>query len=530
MKNSFDREKLKHLTKDEESLNEILNIIQESLSENYSKEELIFFEEINNFFVRTSDYSWSITYSNDSAQNFISGTIEKLTGYKAKDLEKKPGQLLFIVHEDDKGEVKRIYTEAENRGKKNIFKVIYRIINKDERTLWIRENICVKRDDDGNAEEIFRLLCNISDIKEVESELRESLEKLQELNSTKDKFISIVSHDLRAPFTSLLGFSEILLNEEDLSREERREYLNYIYDASKTQLALVNHLLDWSRLQSGRLQIDTQRIKLRTMVSNCVSSLTGAAIRKSIDIKTEISKDLHVNVDDRLMQQVITNLISNAIKFTPEKKSVHITANQFKQGMVELIITDQGVGIPEADQSKLFRIDEKHSTAGTKGEKGSGLGLMLVKEIVEKHGGQIWFYSKEGEGSEFHITMPEAKNIIMLVEDDKIVRSLYLKIINMAVPTYEIVQASNGYEAMTMLMQKSPSLLITDHEMPLMNGIQLLEAIRKRESNKNIPVIVISAEFTKEIKNKYKALGVDYMLPKPFENEDLIEQIQKSMN
>ena len=345
----------------------------------------------------------------------------------------------------------------------------------------------------------------------------------------KDRFLSIVSHDLRAPFTSLLGFSEILLNEPNLPFDERIEYLKYIYEASKTQLQLINHLLDWSKLQTGKITLEPKRINAKALISNCISVLTGAAMRKDIELKSDFPPDVFIFADERLLTQAVTNLINNSIKFTGEGKKIYVSINTFKEGMSEIVVRDEGVGISEENQDKLFRIDKKFSLEGTSGEKGSGLGLALVKEIIEKHGGDVWFYSKLGEGSEFHITVPEAKNVVVLVEDDVTLRQLYKKMITNLISNFKIIEAENGYEAMSIILNQSPSLVITDHDMPLMNGIQLVEAMRKKDANRNVPVIVISAKLNDDITKRYRELNVDKIITKPFKQAELIKCIKESV-
>jgi len=330
---------------------------------------------------------------------------------------------------------------------------------------------------------------------------------------------------LRAPFTSIIGFSEILLNEKDLPELERQEYLSYIRDAAETQLELVNHLLDWSRLQSGRITLDLKRLNLKIIVSNAISQLTGIAIRKGITVNNLVPDNFSINADEKLILQVLTNLIGNSIKFTPTGKQIYVSADNYKTGFIEIIVKDEGTGIAEKDINKVFKIGEKFTINGTNGEKGSGLGLILVKEIIEKHGGNIWFYSKEGEGTDFHFTIPEAKNIVLIVEDDPDMLNLYHKILNKYLPNFDIIEAANGYDAIRIIVNKIPSLVITDHEMPLMSGIQLVETLRKKDENKNIPVIVVSAKFNESIKQTYLNMGVNKLIPKPIEGKILADII-----
>ncbi|NJD22443.1 MAG: hybrid sensor histidine kinase/response regulator [Melioribacter sp.] len=305
--------------------------------------------------------------------------------------------------------------------------------------------------------------------------------------------------------------------------------MRYIYDASKTQLELINCLLDWSRLQTGRIKIDPVRLNVKTMVSTAITPLTGDAVRKNIDVKIDIPPDLNINADERLISQAVYNLTSNAIKFTPEGKEVLVSSSRFKEGMIEFVIKDEGLGIAEENQTKLFKIDQKFSLVGTTGEKGSGLGLTLVKEIIDKHGGQIWFYTQLGEGSEFHFTVTESKNIILLVEDDKEVRTQYKNIIEQALPNFEVNFADNGYQAIGLYHDMIPTIIITDHDMQLMNGIQLVEAIQKKESNRTVPIIIISEIINDDISKKYNKLGVDRIITKPVDNDKFIQMIRECL-
>lgn len=310
-----------------------------------------------------------------------------------------------------------------------------------------------------------------------------------------------------------------------MPEQEKREYLNYINDASKYQLQLINYLLDWSRLQTGKIAVEAKRMNIKSLVSQTSSYLSGSLIKKQIKFNVKVPQDLFLIADEKLINQVLSNLINNAIKFTPEGKSITVSAARFKKGMVEIIVSDEGTGIAEEDKDKLFKLDEKFTTKGTIGEKGTGLGLTLVKEIVEKHGGEIWFYSQKGEGSEFHITVPEAKNLILLVEDDSSTRALYKRLLAKVTPNFEIVEAENGYEAISLISENIPSLVITDHSMPLMNGYQLVEAIREREETKHVPIIVISANINSDLKQKYSQLEVEQIVLKPFNKEALSQSI-----
>ena len=511
----IDLEKLKSWAKDENSFVELVDYIK-----NQRNSSLPILPYLKDFFI--------IEKNRKSTRPLnISESIKDVLGYTSAEIEGMPGGLFTLVYEEDISMVKRNIGEFEINPKNNSMQHVFRLVNKEKNPVWVKEIVSVERDEHGRILKELSFVCNINSIKESEEKYKSEAIHLKDINKSKDRFISIVSHDLRAPFTSLLGFSEILLNENELTEEERQEYLTYIHDASQNQLQLINYLLEWSRLQTGRIQMEIKRLNLRVVVSTCIASLIGNAIRKDIELKHDIDENIFIQADEKLISQAITNLMSNALKFTPKGKSVTVAANRFKEGAIELIVKDEGRGISEKDQDKIFKIDEKFTLEGTEGEKGSGLGLTLVKEIIERHEGEIWFYSKINEGTEFHITLPEAKNIILLVEDDAALIELYKKSIDKALPEYEVVRSPNGYEAMTTIMKSLPTIVITDHDMPLMNGYQLVEAIRKRDKNFSIPIIVISAKMTTELEEKYQQMGIAKILSKPVEQDDFINTLKE---
>jgi PAS domain S-box-containing protein len=479
-----------------------------------------FFSGIKNIFV------WSLKKVHDGELIYYSDNVVEITGYTGEEIQNFPGRINAIVVDEDFQIVKKTFADFANDPSKKFVTLIYRITRKDKVVIWVQESIAVERDNNGNVEEYFGLVADITSLKEEEISMCNLLENYKELNSSKDRFISMLSHDLRAPFTSILGFSEILINEPNLSYDERLEYLNYINDSSQNQLQLVNYLLDWSRLQTGRIRIEPQRLHAQTIVFNCISSLTGNAIRKSLEIKVHIKDSLYIQADERLLTQVITNIISNAIKFSTEGKTIEVSADTFNENFVEFIVKDEGIGISDANKIKLFKIEKMFSTEGTKGEKGTGLGLSLVKEIIEKHNGNIWFYTELEKGSEFHFTIPSSPNIILLVENDLTERELYEKILKENFPLFHVIGVKNGYEALNHLLSQLPSLIITDYELPLMNGTQFIQSVRKEDKGSRIPIIALVPELSEEVRRQYQALGINTVLQKPVDNELFSEKIQ----
>ncbi len=528
MNNSLDiLDLLKQHAKNEESFGELLTLFTQNKELNFWNSRGLF--DSNGIKCTFDGYYWTHFDLQDIFKMQYSDSIEKILGYTGKELNAMPGKLLSRVHQDDFEIVKHNYTNIITGSDKSDLNIQYRVLSKENKLRWISETFYVEKTANGEVTSCNSISNDISEFMSNQTNLEAQCEDLKSDLDERDKFINIISHDLRSPFTSLLGFSEILINEPNLSETERNEYLSYIHESGKTQLQFINHLLDWSRLKTGKIKIEPKRVNLLDIISNRVSLATRSAISKDIDIKIGISPDIFVSADERLLGDSVTNLLTNAIKFSEKHKLIFVGANKFKEGMIEVIVKDEGIGISEDNQAKLFRIDQKFISKGTQGEKGSGMGLNLVKEIVDHHEGEVWFYSKVGEGSEFHFTIPQAQNIILIVEDDLEIRHLYKKLIDNCHIDYRVIEASNGYEAMSQIFSEMPSLIITDHDMPLMNGVQLVEAIRKKDRRNAIPVVVVSAKFDDEIKAKYRQLGVEILIEKPFDSLEFTDHIKSSL-
>lgn len=245
--------------------------------------------------------------------------------------------------------------------------------------------------------------------KQDEQILQENEKRLRELNATKDKFFSIIAHDLKSPFNSIIGFSSLLtrhVNEGDL--EGIRRYATIIQDSSQQALDLLMNLLEWSRSQIGRMEFTPEEADISALISQSVGVLIGAAQQKQIAIHKQMPASLVAWADKAMINAILRNFISNAIKFTNPGGTIVISAEQTTEEL-QISVVDNGVGISKESIDKLFRIEETHSTLGTQREKGTGLGLLLCKEFVDKHGGRIWVESAVGEGSNFSFSIPRKK-------------------------------------------------------------------------------------------------------------------------
>jgi PAS domain S-box-containing protein len=242
--------------------------------------------------------------------------------------------------------------------------------------------------------------------KKDEDELKRYSEELHELNKSKDKFFSIIAHDLRSPFYGLMGLTDILKSEyEDLRPDETKAYLDELYSSTSNLYTLIENLLEWSRIQSGKMTFQPEVIDFKELLEEVISVLHQTAQLKSISIDKFITDCFMIYGDRAMIRSLMQNLISNAVKFTHKGGSINISCSKINDEKVEVKVKDSGVGINEDKISKLFRIDENISSIGTNKEKGTGLGLLLCKEIVEKHGSDIKVSSEIGKGSCFSFTL-----------------------------------------------------------------------------------------------------------------------------
>ncbi|RJP72765.1 MAG: PAS domain S-box protein [Ignavibacteriales bacterium] len=232
-------------------------------------------------------------------------------------------------------------------------------------------------------------------------------EEMKELNQTKDKFFSILAHDLKSPFAGIIGYLQILLEDYySLSEEEKYTFIKSIDELSHNVFSLLENLLEWSRIQTGRMSFKPTLFNLLEELDMTISIIRETAKNKNITLDCFIDNKINVNADKNMMYTIIRNLLSNAIKFTNPSGKVTITVNEVNDE-IEFSVSDTGIGIRKENLSKLFKMDTAISTKGTANEEGTGLGLLLCKEMIEKHHGRIWVESEVGKGTSFRFTLPK---------------------------------------------------------------------------------------------------------------------------
>lgn len=285
----------------------------------------------------------------------------------------------------------------------------FRYKRKDNVYRWLMMN-GIPRFNDNNIFLGFIGTCiDITQQKEDEEIIKKFNDELENANQNKDKFFSIISHDLRSPLSGIMSLLDIIVTDYDsLGEEERKEILFEAAKTSKSTYTLMENLLDWSRIQTGKISYEPQNISL-TQILNGIKNLYYQKLKeKGISLNYDFDPEVFAFADNNMTETIFRNLISNAIKFSKEFGLILVSFD-LNDDFIQIKVKDTGIGMDENQLSKLFKIDQTHSTVGTSGERGTGLGLLLCKELVEKQEGKIWIESTVGSGTTFYFTLPKAK-------------------------------------------------------------------------------------------------------------------------
>jgi len=271
---------------------------------------------------------------------------------------------------------------------------------------WFNAKISPRRNAQGDLTGITIVSRHITERKEAEQRLRQQKEELNELNATKDKFFSILAHDLKNPFSSLYSLSQVVdQNYQNLEEEDKLIALKRIHHSAELIYNLLENLLTWSKSQSGRIEYAPTQFDLSTQIQENINLHRIPAEKKGIRLRSSVKDICTAYADPQMINTVLRNLINNAVKFTDSGKEVEVCVRE-EEKFLEVEVKDQGVGISPENLAKLFRIDVKYKTTGTSGEKGTGLGLILCHEFIQKNFGAIWCESELGKGTSFYFTIP----------------------------------------------------------------------------------------------------------------------------
>ncbi|MCD4791890.1 MAG: PAS domain S-box protein [Bacteroidales bacterium] len=339
----------------------------------------------------------------DAPGNFIwiNEGFTRLYGYDLPELCNKLGGNLFEV--STYPEIKSIFNKCITEK----VSVSYEssVFSKTGEKIWVQTTITPILDEQNTVVKLIAIDSDIRKLKEAENEILKQHDELKKLNATKDKFFNIIAHDLRNPFNSLLGFSKLLLqNLKNRNFEKSYTFAEIIMKSSLKTFELLENLLSWSGSQTGKIEIQPENQDIKKLIDNNIDLLKNSAENKKITLSANLKNSLIVFADSNMVNTILQNLITNAIKFSDQGDIITINAKETDE-CVLVSVSDTGVGISPENITKLFKVHENIITKGTAKEPGTGLGLILCKEFIEKHKGKIWAESTIGKGTTFYFTL-----------------------------------------------------------------------------------------------------------------------------
>ncbi len=327
----------------------------------------------------------------------------EICGYTEKELL-ETDFMTITHHEDLKWDLANM--QRLKKGEINEFSMDKRYFRKDGSIVWVRLSVSALIKVDNSVETHIAIVEDVADRKNAELQVQQYVKELNTLVTDKDRFISILAHDLKSPFSSILGFLEILSeNIHDYDIDEIEKMIHIIHDASKKTYNLLEDVLMWTRAQSGKLPFEPEELNFTITCLDLIEIMNPNAIAKSIALNYISMDGINILADKNMLNTILRNLVANAIKFTQNGGKICISAERKEQN-VTISVSDTGIGISPEKIPTLFDATQTQTTNGTANEKGSGIGLLLCKEFVEKHGGKIWVESVIGKGSNFLFTLP----------------------------------------------------------------------------------------------------------------------------
>ncbi len=398
-------------------------------------------------------------------------------------------------------------------------------LHKDGTLIDVALTYSLMMDEQGEPFGVSVIYRDISQRKEVEKRLSE--------------FYSTISHELRTPLTSIRGALGLIDDQIiDMGSEECVEMIKVARSSSERLVRLINDILDIKKIEAGKLELRLEKIDAGTLVSSAVSAMEGMANANNIHLLKDIDHSATVEVDADRILQVLTNLISNAIKFSQPKHFVNIALSVRPDGSLRFSVTDEGEGIPLHLQLKLFQRFQQVDSSDTRAKEGTGLGLALCKAIVEEHRGLIGLHSSEVTGSTFWFDLPTVgvanriianvhagSTAILLVEDDDNLAQFMRLVLRKA--GYQTIHVSSNQEAMDAISEHLPNLILLDMHLPDGNGLEILQFLKDKHPQANIPVIITTGQELDQLSLAYPVL-LDCFF-KPLEINQLLSTIEKAI-
>ncbi|MBI5185520.1 MAG: PAS domain S-box protein [Nitrospinae bacterium] len=371
---------------------------------------------------------------------------------------------------------------------------------------------------------VIVILEDFTERRQREEELRTAKLKAEEATKLKDKFVSLVAHDLRSPFASIMGFLRLIMSDagEPLTPKQKN-IMQKVLNSGDGLVKMIEKLLNISRLQTGNIVPHAKFMDGNLAAVYARASFEHLASEKGINIINEIPKGMRLYADLELFSEVIQNLVSNSIKFCKRGDSITLFTPPGERTVIA--VRDNGIGIDPKTLPKLFSHEEKTSTVGTAGERGTGLGLPFCHDIMLAHGGSLAVESVKGQGSVFYARLPVVRPKVMVAAHEEEVLSIMRE--NFLNRDVELLEAENGEKAMAILQEARPHLVLADLDMPEEDGFRILKAIKENPETAPVPVITIASASDMASREKAFEMGADDFAPKPLAMEDFLPRVRR---
>jgi len=497
--------------------------------------------------VEESPASIVITNENGSIE-YVNPKFLENTGYVFEEVKGKNPRLINARSKDNEVDYKDMWNTILGG---NVWRGEFCNRRKDGSIFWELASISPLKNKLGVITHFIAVKDDITDRKQFERKLELEKIRANSANEAKGFFLAKMSHEIRTPMNGIIGMTDILLG--CVKDEDIAEKLKVISVSAENLLIIINEILDFSKIEAGQVELESIPINLKELLSEVESLLLLKAKAKDLYLKIRISDNLPewFNGDPTRIKQIIINLVNNAINFTEtggitvfvEKKKEAKDKNDFILG---ISIIDTGIGISEEGKSKLFKAFSQTSSSTTRTHGGTGLGLLISKDLAKLMGGVIGIDSQVGEGSTFWVEIPTSKaskddsslsekemgrsrtlgNLHILVAEDNAINQKIAQL-NLEKLGHKVQFANNGLEAVDLFKQDSFDVIFMDIQMPKMGGLEATELIRAYEDKKHItnsiPIIALTANALTTDKAEYIAAGMNYYLSKPFKQKDLVE-------
>lgn len=485
---------------------------------------------------------------------FVSDNIEMLAGYNPQEFLNNQVPWNSYIHPDDFRRLKDEVVAFEE----DVHQYEYRFKHRDGHYIWVRSGLKLVRDEQGQTTELIGYTVDVSDRKEAELELQHTNQELARATRLKDEFLANMSHELRTPLNAILGMTEGLSDQIFGEVSDRQLHaLKTIERSSSHLLALINDILDVAKIESGQLELELRDVPLTSLFKSSLAFVKQQAHSKQIQIETILQPQLpNLYVDERRLRQVLINLLDNAVKFTdPGGRIVlsgYLAESQDSACPSCLIsVSDTGIGIAPEQVERLFQPFVQIDSTLNRKYDGTGLGLALVKRIVELHGGTISVVSTVGSGSCFALDLPYAIGaplqsqpisggqlsasipltssinapLILLAEDNKANISTISNYLDAT--GYRVLIAQNGQDAIAMVQSMQPDLVLMDIQMPEMDGLEALAQIRHQPQGAHLPIIALTALAMPGDRERCLAAGANTYMSKPVQMKALVNTIEQ---